>query len=154
MAATQNTTFRGKKRIKHITGEVDIDIGAADYTSFQTLLTIAPQAGRTIKNAKLTLDLAKATTGFAAGHTTETIQFTVARKVDGTNYRRRASEPATALTGTLAALRSLELDLGTIGPTETVRIDVVLSAENAVDVEFPYVLSYEGADPAITEVAA
>jgi len=150
---SQDSTYRPKGKIRTLTGETDIDISAGDYTAFLPLLTITPDSGRALRDVTVFLDLAKATTGFAAGHSTETIQFAVSRKVDGTNWRREASVPATALTGTLAALRMQKIAVGDVNSGESVRIEVILSAE-AADTEFPYVITYQGEDPTVTAVAA
>lgn len=140
------------------TGEADIDISEDDYTSYVNLMEIAPAASAPIIDAWVVFDLDKATNGFADQHTTETIQFAVARKIDGTNWRIDAERQTTAISGTNAdALggRSVTLNIGPIGETEDVRIYVVMSAENSVDVEFPYVLYYRAASaPTVTPVAA
>lgn len=141
------------------TGEADIDIDQADYTNYQNLIDIAPAAGAPLEDAEIVFDLDKAVTGFAAQHAAQTIQFAVARKVDGTNWRIEAGGEAggesTALSGTLSALRAIRLKLGHVGITEDVRVYVKLSAENAVDVELPYALSYKAlAAPTVTPVAA
>lgn len=140
------------------TGEADIDVSAADYTAYVLLLTIEPAAGAPLWGAEVVFDLAKAATGFAAGHAAQTIQFAVARKVDGTNYRIEAGDPraeSTAISGTNSAGRAIRLDLGSIGVTEDCQVFVKLSAENGVDVELPYALSYHAsAAPTVTPVAA
>lgn len=136
-------------------GEADIDIDQQDYTSFQVLSTIVPAAGAPLRNAKYMIDLAKASTGFAAGHAAETIQFAISRKIDGTAWRQDIQNASTAISGTNAAGTMIELDLGTVGVTEEVRVEVVMSAENSVDVEFPVTVTYEAtAAPTITHVAA
>lgn len=137
------------------TGEADIDVSEADYTAFQVLVTIVPATGAPLADAEIVFDLAKASTGFGPGHTTETIQFAVARKVDGTNWRTDAEQVTTAITGTNAALASVHLPIGSVGVTEQVRVMVILSAENAVDVEIPFALAYNAAAaPTVTPVAA
>lgn len=138
-------------------GEADIDIDAADYTSFQALLTITPNATTPLESTEVFLDLAKATTGFVAGHTTETIQFAVARKIDGTNWRRDYGGMTTAVAANAAGLQGMKIDIGHVGPDEEVRVEVVLSAENAVDVEIPYIVYYKSNGvnaPTVTPVAA
>lgn len=135
------------------TGEADMDISAAAYTGFIALLTIAPQAGRPLTDVEVEFDLAKATTGFAAGHTAETIVFAVQRKIDGTNWRTDLVSQTTAVSGTNAAAAAQRLKIGTITPTEQARVAIKMSAE-AADAEFPYVLSYRGEQPTVTAVAA
>ena len=137
------------------TGEADIDEDQADYTAFQTLVTIVPVATAPLSSAQIVFDLAKATTGFAAGHAAETLQFAVARKVDGTNWRTDAEQITTAISGTNAALRSVTLTIGDVGISEEVRVMVVMSAENSVDIEMPFAFSYRAiAAPTVTPVAA
>jgi len=145
---------------KALTGEADIDVSAADYTAFVALLTIAnPSAKNFIEDAWVFFDLDKATTGFGAGYTTQTIQFAVARKVDGTNYKIEANSNGDGLTatvtGTVAASdRMMGIHIGPIGPNEDARIVVVLSAETANDAELPYALYFRGPVPTLTAVAA
>jgi hypothetical protein len=144
----------GASAIKVATGTADIDVSAGDYTAFLNLVTVAPATGAPLANVQIVFDLALATTGFAALHTTETIQFAVARKVDGTNWRTDAEQVTTAITGTNAAGRSVTLDIGGVGVSEQVRIMVVLSAE-AADTELPFALIYSAsAAPTVTPVAA
>lgn len=135
------------------TGEADIDISEVDYTSYQVLVTIIPAATAPLSDVQIVFDLAKATTGYAAGHTAETLIVAAARKIDGTNWRTDAEQLTTAISGTNAALTSITLPLGDVGVTEEVRIMVILSAENA-DTEIPFALSYRAiAAPTVTPVA-
>jgi len=151
---TQNYRAKSEVKLDVARGETDIDVSAADYTSYQALLTIAPPTGEVLTDVEIVFDLAKATTGFAAGHTSQTITFAVQRKVDGTNWRTDLASQSTAVSGTNSAAAAQRLVLGTVGPQEQARIVVKLSAENAVDVELPYALTYRGERPTITEVAA
>lgn len=134
------------------TGEADIDISAAVYTGYQALLTIAPLAGRPLTDVEVTFDLAKASTGFAAGHTDETITFAVQRKVDGTNWRTDAASETTAISGTNSAAMAQKVTIGNVTPDEQARVVVKLSAE-AADAELPYVLTYRGESPTVTAAA-
>lgn len=153
-AVPANTSLYDLLRLRSNTGEVDIDIDQADYTSLQTLLTITPAAGAPLQDVVVVLDCAKAATGFVAGHAAQTIQFVVERKVDGSNWRGDTATTAVAANAMGDETAKL-LNIGPVGVTEEVRIGVVLSAENAVDVEFPYVAYYRAvADPTFTEVAA
>lgn len=141
------------------TGEADIDISAADYTNWQNLIAIEPAAGAPLLHCRIVFDLDKATTGWAAVATTHTIQFAVSRKVDGTNYRRADNSsnvvPGTALAGDNADGDCVILDIGPVGVTEDVRIEVKVSAEPGADVEIPYSVYYTAlAAPTITPVAA
>lgn len=137
-------------------GESDIDDSAgAENTNWVALLTIAPAAGAPVFDARVILDLAKATTGFAAVETTATIQFRVARKVDGTNWRGDAGSVTTAISGTDAAGCSIEIPVGDIGVAEQARIELKMSADATADMEFPDNVVYKAiAAPTITRVAA
>lgn len=159
MAANEKELYsEGLLRIQ--TGEADIDVSEADYTNYQVLATIAPGAQHALEDLRVVFDLAKATTGFAAGHTSQTITFVIARKIDGTNWRRIKSTETTALSGTNSAngtsvCGAMDLLIGDVGPTEQVRIEVKLSAENSVDIELPFVATYKaGARATFTPVAA
>ena len=98
--------------------------------------------------------LAKATTGFAAVESSATIQFAIARKVDGTNWRREAYVEA-ALSGTNAANRAMRLNVGGVGVTQAVQIFIVMSADATADMELPYIINYKGMSaPTVTPVVA
>lgn len=141
--------------IAESTGEADIDESEADYTSYQALLTLTPAAGAPLRDVKVVIDLDKVTTGWADRGTTETIQFAIARKVDGTNWRRDTNNATTAVVANNADDLAVTLDIGAVGVTEEARIEVVLSAEVGADTELPYVVYYAAsADPTITAVAA
>lgn len=137
-----------------LTGVTDIDDSANTETTAFVLLTIAPAAGAPLNDVEVLLDLAKATTGFAAVESTATIQFRIARKVDGTNWRSEPYEAA-ALSGTLAAARMVRMNVGRIGVTEQARIEAVMSADATSDMEIPYAVHYRGhTAPTITAIAA
>ncbi len=146
--------------IRTLTGEADIDISEAVYTGWIDLITIANVSNRyVIEDVVLLFDLAKASTGFVAVHTAETIQFCHLRKVDGTNWRRSIGEnlapvgETVAVNPTNGAAGLIEMRLGHIAPNEDVKVQVILSAEVG-DTEFPYSLTYRGPKPTITAVAA
>lgn len=124
------------------TGDAVLDESKADWTGYTDLITITPAASNPLTRCYLDLDLAKASTGFAAGYTSQTLTAQVVRKVDGTNYRAEAAQ--TAISGTNAAGRLLRLDLGTVSEAECVKVQVKLSAENggSVVAHFPFVLHY------------
>lgn len=141
-------------RPKTIAGTTDIDDSVQAETTPYAILTIEPAAGSPLREVEVIFDLAKATTGFAAVETAVTIQLCVARKVDGTNWRREAYVEA-ALSGTNAAGRAMKVPVGSIGVTEDVAIFAVFSADVTGDMEIPYVINYVGlAAPTVTEVAA
>jgi len=150
---TVNTREVTRGLVRTLTGEADIDVSAAVYTSPVVLLTVALAAGEHMSDVEIHLDLAKATTGFAANNSTETIQFHVERKVDGSNWRMEAAYPATALSGTLAASCEVRLQVGDVDAASEFRVSVVLSAETGGDVEIPYLLKYRGHEPTVTAVA-
>lgn len=143
------------------TGVTDIDDSVQDESSaWFPLITIEPAASAPLRNVKVCIDLDKATTGFAAVESTATIQFRVARKVDGTNWRgaETGSGPtkiSAAVAGDNADGEMVELDIGPVGVTEDVRIEAKMSADATADMELPYAVMYEGiAAPTITVVAA
>lgn len=138
------------------TGESDIDDSAgAENTGWVALTTITPAAGAPLFDVRAVYDLAKATTGYAAVETSATIQFRVARKVDGTNWRGDAQSVTTAISGTNAAGCSIELKIGDIGVSQEARIEIKMSADATGDIELPDNIYYKGiAAPTITRVAA
>ena len=136
------------------TGTTDIDDSAQTETTAFAVLTIAPATGAPLSDVRVVLDLAKATTGFAAVESTVTVQFAVERKVDGTNWRRAAYNEA-ALSGTNAAGRSQEIVVGDVGVTEGARIVALFSADVTADMEIPWAASYKARSAAtFTSVAA
>lgn len=137
-----------------LTGTTDIDDSVQTESTAYNILTIAPQSGAPLSDVYVVIDLAKATTGFAAVESTATIQLAIARKVDGSNWRREAYNEA-ALSGTNAAGRCQRLNIGSVGPTEQVAIFIVMSADATSDMELPYLIHYKGAQaPTVTPVAA
>lgn len=142
-----------RNQVEISTGTAYIDTSAADYTSYQTLITIEPNTKHALQDVKVVIDLDKASTGFASasGYDTETIQFSIARKVDGTNWRTATNKATTALAADNADGLSVELDIGLVCPDEDVRVMVKLSAEAAGDVALPYVIYYRsGATATVT----
>lgn len=137
-----------------VTGTTDIDDSVQTETTAFNILEIAPASGAPLADVEVWFDLHKATTGFGAVETSVTVQFAVARKVDGTNWRREAYAEA-ALSGTNAASRMAKLSLGSVGVTEGARIYALFSGDVTADMEIPYVVAYKGiAAPTITPVAA
>lgn len=140
--------------VKTLTGTTDIDDSVQTETTPYNILTIAPAAGAPLSDVEIVFDLAKATTGWAAVESTATIQFALARKVDGTNWRREAYVEA-ALSGTLAANRAMRLFASGVGVTEQLAVFIVTSADVTSDMELPYIINYRGmAAPTVTPVAA
>lgn len=137
-----------------VTGVTDIDDSVQTETTAYSILTITPAASNPLLACEVWLDLAKATTGFAAVESSITVTFAIARKVDGTNWRRQVINEA-ALSGTLAASRMQRIDLGCVTVTEGARIEVTFSSDVTSDMEIPYAVVYRGlAAPTITDVAA
>lgn len=138
----------------YISGETDIDDSVQTETTAFNILEIAPQTDSPLLECEVWLDLAKATTGIAAVETSITVTFAVARKVDGTNWRREAINEA-ALSGTLAAARMQKIKLGHVSVTHGARIYATFSSDVTSDMEIPYVVAYRGAEaPTVTAVAA
>lgn len=148
IAGVDDTTW------EYLSGTTDIDDSVQTETTPFSILEIAPQTGSPVMECEVWLDLAKATTGFGAVESTATITFQVARKVDGTNWRREAINEA-ALTGTLAATRMQKIRVGHISVTHGCRIYATTSADVTSDIEIPYVVAYRAAQaPTVTPVAA
>jgi hypothetical protein len=127
-----------------ITGSLTISDAAQTETSAFALLTITPAAGAPAMECEVWLDLAKATTGFAAVETSITAQFAVGRKVDGTNWRREAYVEA-ALSGTNAANRMAKIPVGFVTENEQARIYGVFSSDITGDIVIPYTVVYRAA---------
>jgi hypothetical protein len=137
-----------------LTGTTDIDDSAQTESTPYAILTITANAYNALNDVEVQIDLAKATTGFAAVESSATIQIAVARKVDGTNYRREAYVEG-ALSGTNAAGRMQKIPVGKIAAGEAVQIFIVISADATSDMELPYKIIYRGlVAPTVTEVAA
>lgn len=136
-----------------LTGELVIDESAADWSNYQNIITITPDSSSPLREVRLDLDLAKATTGFAAGYAAQTLTLQVYRKTDGTNWRGEAAQ--SALSGTNAAGRVFPLSIGIVGVADAVKVMAKLSAENGGSVisEIPYRIHYLAAT-APTVVAA
>lgn len=140
--------------VQVFTGTTDIDDSAQTDTTAFPILTIAPAAGSPLVACDVWFDLAKATTGFAAVETSVTAQFAIARKVDGTNWRRQAYSEA-ALSGTNAALRMAHFSLGMVTVDQQARIYAVFSSDVTGDMEIPYVVACRSLNaPTITPIAA
>lgn len=147
-------TTRAFLDLNVLSGTTDIDDSAATETTAFVLLTVAAPAAEDLHDVEVWLDLHKATTGYGAVESTATITFAVARKVDGTNWRREAVNEA-ALSGTLAANRMQKITVGRIPAGDSVRIYATMSADATADMEIPYQVIYRGlVAPTITEVAA
>ena len=138
---------------KFLTGTTDIDDSAqTESTAFQILEIAA--GSYPLADVEIWLDLAKATTGFAAVETSITVQLAVARKVDGTNWRREAYAEA-ALSGTNAAGRMAKLTVGSVSANSDLRVYAVFSSDVTSDMEIPYEIAYKGPEaPTVTAVAA
>lgn len=135
-------------------GSTFVDVSAAVYTGYTTLLTVAPPAGQAMAQCQVTLDLdgGDDAESFAVGYTSETIRFAVGRKIQG-QWRVDTERQSATVAGTAAADRSVTLDIGFVGPDEQVRVYVLLSAEQT-DIEVPYVFYYLSPERAtFTEVS-
>lgn len=137
-----------------VSGTTDIDDSAQTESTPFNILTIAPVQNCPLLTCEVWLDLAKATTGFAAVETSVTVTLAIARKVDGTNWRRQAVNES-ALSGTNAAGRMQRIDLGLVTVTEQAAIYATFSGDVTSDMEIPYAVVYRAlAAPTITAVAA
>lgn len=140
--------------IQVVSGTTDIDDSAQTETTPFVILTVAAPDNYSLHDVEVWIDLAKATSGFAAQETSVTIQMGVARQVDGTNWRREAYAEG-ALSGTNAALRMQKIPVGRIPAGQSVRIMAVTSSDVADDMELPFQVLYRGlAAPTVTPVAA
>jgi hypothetical protein len=137
-----------------LSGTTDIDDSVQDESAaWFVLLTIAPSAP--IRDVRVIFDLDKDTTGFADVESSATIQFRVARKVDGTNWRGDQASETTALAGDDATGQSIEINVGPVSVDEDARIEALMSADATADMELPYLIYYEGSvAPTVTAVAA
>jgi len=147
-----------------VTGEMDVDVTASDYTTVGgiPMLTITPTGP--IYDVTLDIDNNQASTGLMIIYTTQTVQFVVERKVDGTAWRVTDHWPTAGPTGLAVPDAADDLDaaddgvgkrfiLGNIGADEEVRINIELSAENG-DCALPFALTFRGSEPVLTIVAA
>lgn len=124
-------------------GVAAINPGGLTWTNYNAILTFTPSSHQAVMNCKVVVDLALATTGFAAGATSQTITFDIARKVDGTNFRTSVNKETTAISGTNSTARAIELDIGEVGPNETVAVYAKVSSITSLpNVGLPYLVSY------------
>lgn len=140
--ATDTTAKFTDAGVAHIeSGVAYVDVSAAVYTSYVNLLTI--ENDQAMVDVTIVIDLDFGTddiNGFAGGYTSETIQFAVARKIQG-NWRVDDEVETATVAGDSADLRSVTLRPVITGPVEDLRVYVKLSAEQA-DVTLPYVVYY------------
>lgn len=151
-AADTDVRLYDKAQVQVHTGTTDIDASAADYTSFQALLTIAPPNDAAMQDVLITLDLNKTTTGYlAVTDGSITGQLALQRKIDGTNWR---TDVASIQTLTAVAWeQSKSFEVRTIEPTAALRV-VVLQSSEAGDMEIPYRVTYRSTKAAtFTDVA-
>lgn len=153
-------SFQRANPVRELRGDTDIDGSEQDESAaWFTVLTLVPKSD--ILLGRVRLDLDKATTGFATVETTATIQFRVARQIDGTNQRGAEStsslfdQISVAVAGDNADGEYIALNIGPIGKDETVLIQALMSANTTNDIEIPYLVEVEAkAEPTITAVAA
>lgn len=151
-SATETTPRLFDKSIARITSDVSwVDVTAADYTGYQTLLTVTPDNNNALNDVRIVVDLNPGD-GFATLYTTETIRFALARKIYG-NWRIDAESQTTAISGDNSDARCVTLSAGLVGATEQIRLVVLVSAENG-DCAFPVQVYYRsGASVTITTVS-
>lgn len=151
-AADTDVRLYDKAQIQVHTGTTDVDASAADYTSFQALLTIEPAANTAMHDVLITLDLDKTTTGFVTVSKSVTSQLALQRKIDGTNWRTDIASIQTLSTAT-AWEQSKTFEVKTIEPGADLRVVVLQSSEGG-DMEVPYRVTYRSAKVAtFTDVA-
>lgn len=146
-----------------VTGEMDTDDSAADYTAAPVvMMTITPTGP--MYDVTLDLDLNKTSTGLLAVYTTSLVTLVIERKVDGTNWRATDHWPAASNLGLASPDIGNDLDdpqdgvgkrfiLGNIGADEEVRIDFLTDTEQG-DTQIPFALTFRGSAPVLTIVAA
>lgn len=154
--ATEETPRMFDRSIARVTSDVSwVDVSAADYTSYQTLVTIAPEDGHALNDVRVVVDLDFETgnvNGFAGGYTSETAVFALQRKVWG-NWRTDEQSDTTAIDGDSSDSVCLSLPAGLVGPTEQLRVVVKLSAEQT-DIKIPFSVYYRsGAAATLTTVS-
>jgi len=129
--------------LSFLKGEITIVDASQTETSAFAILNVAPVANCPLRDVEIWLDLAKATTGFAAIETSITIQLALGRKVDATNWRREAYAEA-ALSGTNAANRMARLVAGGVSAEAGLRVYAVFSADITNNIVIPYTVAYRG----------
>ena len=140
------------------TGITDVDISAFDYPNdYVAILTITPAAGQCLLDVAIDLDWNKTTTGWDTIATAgDTLDVCVTGKIDGTNQRGllNGTQVTANGNGTLENNEDGErLAIGMVGVNETVVVRVKIDNERD-DCEIPYRVTYRGATPTITPVAA
>lgn len=148
LATDSDAQLYSRSKLEVSTGTAVITTTSADYTSYQTLVTITNPSGAALEDVRFVVDLAKATTGFAATYTSGTVQISVARKVDGTNYRTAVNLANAAVSGTNSTALSVDIWAGDVGPNETIKLMVKVSAESNSNTDLPYVVTYRGSSRA------
>jgi hypothetical protein len=139
-----------------VTADTDVDISAAVYTGYITLLTVtAPATG--LVDLRIDIDANKTTTGLDAVATAaDTFDCCLVGQVDGTNYRTLQTGTQITANGD-GSLENSEsgwsFHVGPLAAAETVIVKIKLSAERD-DAELPYRVTYIGAAPTVTAVAA
>jgi len=133
------------RSVAHVeSGSSWIDVTAADYTSYQVLLTIEPEANTALNDVRIAFDLDQGDGGNGfngGGYTSETIRFAIGRKFAGSDWRIDNEVQTAAISGTNAASRSVTLNVGLVGADEDLRVYVLVSGEQT-DVNLPFLVMY------------
>lgn len=130
-------------------GTVTLDISDGNFAAWNSAINIRPRGENALYDVFVILDLADASTGFAAVHTSETITFAPAHLVDSFNVD--AERTTTAISGTNAAGSQVSIHIPVV-PAGGCDIKVKLSAE-AGDTTIPYVIAYRsGAAAVVTDL--
>lgn len=142
---TQTTSRSYDAQVARVaSGTITLDISNHDFTAWTNVLTITPASGQALYDVFVVIDLADATTGFAAVHTSETITFAPAHLVD--SFNRDAEKTTTAISGTNAATSQVSMTIPYV-PPGGLKVWVKLSAE-AGDTTLPFTVSYRAPSPA------
>lgn len=146
------------QEVDTVIGETDIDISAAVYTNFITLLTITAGTGG-INDLVIDLDWDKATTGVNEIATnSDTLDCQLQFSPDGTNFVGAEKMTQVTLTGTAGSIadgkNGHRFKVGSLYTAGVVKVVVKLNAERD-DCEIPYRVTYSALNaPTITAVAA
>jgi hypothetical protein len=152
-----NLSVKSDSSVGEATGDADIDISEAVYTGYINVLTVtAPATG--LVSCVIDIDFNKATTGWDNIATAaDVLDCVLVKQVDGTNYRstQLASAQITANgNGSLDASESgVSFNVGPMQANASVQVHVKMDTERD-DCELPYRVTYVGAAPTITPVAA
>ncbi|GAF96690.1 unnamed protein product, partial [marine sediment metagenome] len=143
--------------VREVTGDADTDDDQADYTTYQTLMTVtAPATG--LMDCTIDLDFNKASTGWDTVYTAaDTLDVIVVKQVNGSDYRATQSASMQITANGNGTLDDTESGWSyRVGPMQTncsVQIKIKVSQERG-DCVIPYRVTSVGAAPTIVAVEA